>query len=70
MQQLVSEAHAPLAQEFMLMLREQRLGVTLEQSLNNLARRMPTQTTVLVVSAMRIASDTGAAAFAETSARG
>lgn len=59
MQQLVSEAHAPLAQEFMLMLREQRLGVTLEQSLNNLARRMPTQTTVLVVSAMRIASDTG-----------
>jgi tight adherence protein B len=59
MQQLVSEAHPPLAQEFMLMLREQRLGVTLEQSLNNLARRMPTQTTVLVVSAMRIASDTG-----------
>jgi tight adherence protein B len=59
MQQLVAEAHAPLAQEFMLMLREQRLGVTLEQSLNNLARRMPTQTTVLVVSAMRIASDTG-----------
>ena len=59
MQQLVSEAHPPLAQEFMLMQREQRLGVTLEQSLNNLARRMPTQTTVLVVSAMRIASDTG-----------
>jgi tight adherence protein B len=59
MQQLVGEAHPPLAQEFMLMLREQRLGVTLEQSLNNLARRMPTQTTVLVVSAMRIANDTG-----------
>jgi tight adherence protein B len=59
MQQLVGEAHPPLAQEFMLMLREQRLGVTLEQSLNNLARRMPTQTTVLVVSAMRIAGDTG-----------
>ena len=59
MQQLVAEAHAPLVQEFTLMLREQRLGVTLEQSLNNLARRMPTQTTVLVVSAMRIASDTG-----------
>ena len=59
MQQLVSEASAPLVQEFTLMLREQRLGVTLEQSLNNLARRMPTQTTVLVVSAMRIASDTG-----------
>ena len=34
-------------------------GVTLEQSLNNLARRVPTQTTVLVVSAMRIATETG-----------
>jgi tight adherence protein B len=58
-QQLVAEAPEPLSQEFSLMLREQRLGVSLEQSLNNLARRMPTQTTTLVVSAMRIASDTG-----------
>lgn len=57
--QLVIEAQAPLAQEFSLMLREQRLGVMLEQSLNNLARRMPTQTTTLVVSAMRIATETG-----------
>lgn len=57
--QLVVEAPSPLAQEFGLLLREQRLGVTLEQSLNNLARRMPTQTTALVVSAMRIASETG-----------
>lgn len=57
--QLVSEAQPPLAQEFALMLREQRLGVTLEQSLNNLGRRIPTQTTALVVSAMRIASETG-----------
>ncbi len=59
MSQLVAESQAPLAQEFSLMLREQRLGVTLEQSLNNLSRRMPTQTTVLVVSAMRIAVETG-----------
>lgn len=58
-QQLVAEAQKPLAQEFSLMLREQRLGVTVEQSLNNLARRVPTQTTTLVVSAMRIASETG-----------
>lgn len=57
--QLVTEAQAPLAQEFSLMLREQRLGLMLEQSLNNLARRMPTQTTTLVVSAIRIASETG-----------
>lgn len=57
--QLVAEAPAPLGQEFSLMLREQRLGVTLEQSLNHLAGRMPTQSTILVVSAMRIASETG-----------
>ncbi|WP_290659393.1 type II secretion system F family protein [Aquabacterium sp.] len=59
MTQLVAEAQNPLAQEFSLMLREQRLGLTLEQSLNNLSRRVPTQTTVLVVSAMRIAVETG-----------
>lgn len=58
-QQVVAEAQAPLAQEFALMLREQRLGVTLEQSLNNLSRRMPTQTTTLVTAAMRIANETG-----------
>ncbi|MBB5606646.1 MULTISPECIES: type II secretion system F family protein [unclassified Janthinobacterium] len=57
--QLVIEARAPLGQEFTLMLREQRLGVTLEHSLNGLVRRIPTQTTILVVSAMRIATETG-----------
>ena len=58
-QQMASEAQNPLAQEFSLVLREQRLGVSMEQSLNNLSRRVPTQTTVLVVSAMRIGSETG-----------
>jgi tight adherence protein B len=59
MAQLVAEAPAPLGQEFSLLLREQRLGLQLEQSLSNLARRVPTQTTTLVVSAMRIATETG-----------
>jgi tight adherence protein B len=59
LQQLVVEAPTPLAQEFSLVLREQRLGMTLEQSLANLARRIPTQSTVLMISAMRIASETG-----------
>ncbi|GAA4014547.1 type II secretion system F family protein [Actimicrobium antarcticum] len=58
-QQLVAESQPPLAQEFSLLLREQRLGVTLEQSLSNLSRRIPTATTTLVVSAMRIAAETG-----------
>lgn len=57
--QLVNETPAPLGQEFTLLLREQRLGLQLEQSLANLARRVPTQTTTLVVSAMRIANETG-----------
>ena len=64
-QQLVIGAQQPLAQEFTLMLREQRLGVTLGDSLNNLGRRMPTQTTTLVISAMRIANETGGS-LAET----
>ncbi len=59
MAQLVTETPAPLGQEFTLLLREQRLGLQLEQSLSNLARRVPTQTTTLVVSAMRIATETG-----------
>jgi tight adherence protein B len=59
MAQLVAETPAPLGQEFSLLLREQRLGLQLEQSLANLARRVPTQTTTLVVSAMRIATETG-----------
>lgn len=59
LQQLVAESAPPLAQEFALLLREQRLGVTLEQSLGNLGRRVPTQTTTLVVSALRIATETG-----------
>lgn len=58
-QQLVTEAQPPLGQEFAVLLREQRMGLTLEQSLNNLSHRVPTQATILIVSAMRIASETG-----------
>jgi tight adherence protein B len=59
LQQLVGQTQPPLAQEFSLMLREQRLGVTMEHSLANLSRRVPSDTCTLVVSAMRIASETG-----------
>lgn len=64
-QQLIAESQPPLTQEFALMLREQRLGVPLEQSLNNMSRRVPTQSVILVVSAMRIATETGGS-LAET----
>jgi tight adherence protein B len=58
-QQIVQESPAPLSQEFDLMLREQRLGVSLDESLENLSRRLPIQAVTLVVSAMRIAGETG-----------
>jgi tight adherence protein B len=38
---------------------EQRLGVSLDDALNNLAHRVPTASVKLMVSAMRIASETG-----------
>jgi len=56
---LVEEAPAPLRQEMGLVLRENRLGMPLDSALTNLARRVPTTTTILVVSAMRVANETG-----------
>ena len=58
-QQLVRETPAPISQEFDLLLREQKLGVSLDEAFENLARRIPTQSIILVVSAMRIATTTG-----------
>ncbi len=56
---MVDQGGAPLAQEFGLMLREQRLGVPWDQALENLNIRMAADSTALVVAAMRIAAQTG-----------
>jgi len=58
-QQLVREALPPISQEFDLLLREQRLGVSMDSALENLNQRVPLQSMTLTVSAMRIASETG-----------
>lgn len=58
-QQLVLESRPPISQEFDLLLREQRLGVALDEALDSLNRRVPLQSITLAVSAMRIASETG-----------
>lgn len=58
-QQLVARTGGPLAQEFSVVLREQRLGVSLDDALAHLSRRVPTDAATLVVSALRIAGDTG-----------
>lgn len=57
--QLVQESRPPISQEFDLMLREQRLGVALDEALDNLNQRVPLQSVTLAVSAMRIAGETG-----------
>jgi tight adherence protein B len=59
LQQLVAEMPAPLSQELDLLLREQRLGVALDEALEHLHRRVPLATLTLAVSAMRIATETG-----------
>jgi tight adherence protein B len=56
---VVEQSAAPLAQEFGLMMREQRMGVSWDVALENLRGRMPADSTVLVVAAMRIAAQTG-----------
>lgn len=69
MRQVSQELPNPLAQEFGLIQREQRLGVSLDDSLENLARRVPLPAVNLMVSAMRIANETGGG-VAETLERG
>lgn len=60
-QQLVAQAQGPVGQEFSLVLREQRMGVSLDDALAHLGRRVPTDAATLVVSALRIAGETGGA---------
>src|SRR5690606_2375157 len=56
---IVPQAPAPLSQEFGLVLREQRMGVSLEQALLNLYARMPGEAAGLVVSSLNIALHNG-----------
>jgi tight adherence protein B len=63
--QVSLELPAPLSQEFNLIQREQRLGLSLDDSLENLSHRVPVQSVNLMVSAMRIANEAGGS-LAET----
>ncbi len=56
---IVEQADAPLAQEFGLMLREQRIGVSFDAALDNLNGRMSSEATSLVVASLRVAAQTG-----------
>lgn len=56
---VIKETPAPLSQEWSMVVREQRLGVTLEHALESMARRLQLEDVDLLVSAMTIAKDVG-----------
>jgi len=56
---VVREMKAPLSQEFSLLLREQRLGLALEDSLRGMAERLVLEEIDLFVSAVTIAKEVG-----------
>jgi tight adherence protein B len=56
---VVTEAPAPLSQEFSLLLREQRLGLALEDSLRGMQQRLEMEEIDLFVSALTIAKEVG-----------
>lgn len=57
--QAAGEIGLPARQELGLLLREQRLGVGLEDALAGLARRVPIEETTLFASALRIGAEAG-----------
>lgn len=65
LQHIVTQSTPPLSQEFGLLLREQRMGVSFSQALAHLYQRLPTQSCSLVVSALNIAAQSGGS-LAET----
>lgn len=56
---LVEELPRPLSQEFGLILRENKMGITLEESFENLNRRMPSEELNLLTTAILVARETG-----------
>lgn len=56
---VATEMPPPISQEFGLVVREQRIGVSLDESLDRLAERMKSQDLDLVVNAVKIARQVG-----------
>lgn len=57
--QAATELPAPARHEFSLLLRQQRIGVSLDEALVSFARRMPVEESVLFASALRIGAAAG-----------
>ena len=56
---LVEEMPPPISQEFSLVVRQVRMGVTLEAALTDLKKRMPVEELDLIVTAVLVAQETG-----------
>lgn len=59
MENMVRETRGPISQEFGMVLKEQRLGVSLDDALENLARRVNSENIELIVAASLVAKDVG-----------
>ena len=59
LENLVTEQSPPLAQEFDMLLKEQRLGVELEVALANMEERIPLQDFSMLATALRINREVG-----------
>lgn len=59
LQSIIVHAKGPVAEEFGLLLREQRMGLSFSQVLATLQTRIPTESCALVVSALHISAQTG-----------
>lgn len=59
LESLAHDSEPPLAQELALVLRQQRMGVKLDDALENLHARVPVQDVSLVVSAIEVSRDVG-----------
>lgn len=57
--QVVAEMRAPIAQEFDLFLREQRLGVTFDEALESMEGRIRDEDMSLFVAALKVSRETG-----------
>lgn len=56
---VVNELNPPISQEFGLILQQNRIGVTLEECFENLAKRVPTEDNDMFISSINILRETG-----------
>jgi tight adherence protein B len=59
MESMVAETKGPISQEFSLLLREHRVGISLDEAFENLGKRVKSKELDLVITAARIARDVG-----------